>query len=131
MFYISPSLSNTLIMYVGFEIDERPDVDELNAHFMALDPERVGLETIEVPQVCDFGDNVLDYMTRGPGGHTTEPQVDHPDEQEEEEADINFGDDEDGDDDDNKSICSTISDVSTEELYGGVLPRKFVAFLQS
>jgi hypothetical protein len=98
-------------MYVGFEIDERPDVDELNAHFMALDPERVGLETIEVPQVCDFGDNVLDYMTRG--GHTTEPQVDPPDEQEEEEADINFGDDEDGDDDDNKSICSTISDVST------------------
>ena len=52
-------------MYVGF------DEDDLNCHCMALDPERVGLDNIEVPQICDFGDNVLDYMTRG--GHTTEP----------------------------------------------------------
>ena len=32
---------------------------------MAIDPERVGLKNIEVPVVCDFGDNVLDYMTKG------------------------------------------------------------------
>jgi hypothetical protein len=105
---------------------------------MALDPERVGLENIEVPQVCDFGDNVLDYLTRG--GHACRPQ------EEEEEEDDTDSDEDGGTDDavphatmddesDNDSNYSYASASSVSTLpdtdYCGILPLKLVAFLQS
>jgi hypothetical protein len=64
------------------------------------------LENIEVPQLCDFGDNVLDYMTRG--GHVNDDDSDDDD-----VVDVNLdvGDD---DDDDNDDDC-TVSSSSSEE----------------
>jgi hypothetical protein len=116
-------------MYVGF------DEDDLNCHFMALDPERVGLDNIEVPQICDFGDNVLDYMTRG--GHSTEPveEFEEEEEIEDEDEEVASSIDERADDSDasdNDSVCSEINvATSPENDYSGVLPLKFVDFLKS
>jgi hypothetical protein len=45
----------------------------MDMYFMALDPERVGLENVENGKVCDFGDNVLDYETNG--GRTVESDI--------------------------------------------------------
>jgi hypothetical protein len=100
---------------------------------MALDTERVGLHVIEVPQVCDFGDNVLDYMTRG--GHTTEPEPEEDISDEVSDSDSGEEDvDVDVDDDDTMSRCSAQSEKPEpieHNVYGGVLPKKFIAFLKS
>ena len=103
------------------------DVNSLHCHFIGLDPERVGLENIEVPQLCDFGDNILDYMTRG--GHLSDDDVD---------VDVDDVVDDDDDDDDDDDVC-TVSSSSSEESaaaeevtnYGAALPAKFITFLKS
>ena len=148
--------TNTLIFYcaVGF------DADSLVCHFMALDPERVGLENIEVPQICDFGDNELDYLTRR--GHFTEvsggnengtcehsvergndnendddDDDDDDDDNEDDEEDDGGDDGEDNDEDDNDSVTSSTVPVLAIESecksidYNGVLPKKFIDFLMS
>ena len=117
------------------------DVDTLEVHFMAVDPERVGLENIEVPQVCDFGDNSLDYLTRS--GHTnrfeSQPMPDYNDVCLDSTDDVCCASDNDDDDDsDDDSTCSLSSDSTTasmeaepKEDYCGVLPQKFIDFLIS
>ena len=95
------------------------DEDSLNVHFMALDPERVGIENIEVPQICDFGDNVLDYMTRV--GHSSKDSTtlevqnededdlyDRPDTDAASESGHSF----DEDDSDMDTTCSSLTDDS-------------------
>ena len=96
--------------------------DTLDVHFIALDPERVGLENIEVAEICDFGDNVLDYMTRG--GHMRGEKEDRDDEEENDSNDdLSVGSDSDD------SACS--SDSQPEDKYSGIIPLKLVAFLKS
>ena len=115
------------------------DVETLDCCFMAVDPERVGLHNIEVPQVCDFGDNELDYMTRS--GHVankcnTEPEDENDDVCDDDSVDV-ANDDDDTDDDDSR--CSSSSDGSTASMvpeltlpdYYGILPTKFINFLKS
>jgi len=120
---------------------------------MALDPERVGLENIEVPQICDFGDNELDYLTRRgrftevSGGnedvtceHSLERGNDseNDDDDDEDDDDDNDEDDgeDDGEDDDDSDTTSTVPVLVTESEckaidYNGVLPKKFIDFLMS
>ena len=115
---------------------------------MAVDPERVGLDNIEVPQVCDFGDNQLDYMTRGGHyrGNAVEEAADNdaPDDDDTDDDDHDHDDDHESvnsDDDiisDNLDGYSSTSSTSSEEgppqadpNYSGVLPSKFVVFLKS
>lgn len=105
------------------------DDDTMEFQFIAIDPERVGLENIEVPQVCDFGDNQLDYMTRRRHrdvGESTDVKDD-------DYLDI----DNDDDECDAMSDCSSSSEDSTASIksdrndYHGILPAKFIAFLKS
>ena len=109
------------------------DLEDSVFHFMALDPERVGLENIEVPQVCDFGDNVLDYMTRR--GHMKENVDDVDDVDDVDVDDVDDDDDEcilnDNDDSDVSSASSEDTQVDeTESIdYNGVLPKNFIDFL--
>ena len=117
------------------------DVNSLHCHFIGLDPERVGLENIEVPQLCDFGDNILDYMTRG--GHVSDGDDDDNDDDVDDDVDdvddVDVDDDDDVDvDDDDDDVC-TVSSSSSEESaaaeevtnYSAALPAKFITFLKS
>jgi hypothetical protein len=120
------------------------DEDALEFHFMALDPERVGLENIEVPQVCDFGDNELDYMTRR-GRLVVDDITDDDDDDVDDVNDDVVEDvvDDDVDDasidDDDSDVHSTYSSSSedsivctqSESIDHAVLPAKFIAFLKS
>ena len=117
---------------------------------MAIDPERVGLQNIEVPQVCDFGDNELDYMTRR--GRVVDNNVDvlndcADDDDNHDDDDDNHDDDDDDDDDDDANIdnddddVQSISSSSSEDSIASTksdsnncqaaLPTKFIAFLKS
>ena len=127
---------------------------------MALDPERVGLDNIEVPQICDFGDNELDYLTRRgryievSGGNedvTSEHSLvrgndddvdDDDDDEDNDDEDDGDDDDDEGDDkddcedDDDTDTNSTVPVLATESEsksfdYKGVLPKKFIDFLIS
>ena len=94
---------------------------------MALDPERVGVTNIEVPQVTDFGDNTLDYLTRG--GHLSE-SVEVIDSSSSD--DDNDGDGDYDSDDSSYSLTSASSDSDSEsDAYHGILPSKFIAFLRT
>ena len=123
---------------------------------MALDPERVGLDNIEVPQICDFGDNELDYLTRrgryteeseGNEDVTSEQRLvlgddddvddddDDEDDDDEDDGDDDAGEDKDDDEDDDDT-GSTVPVLATESEsksfdYKGVLPKKFIDFLIS
>ena len=119
------------------------DSDALQFQFMAIDPERVGLQNIEVPQVCDFGDNELDYMTRR--GRVVDNNVDvlndcADDDDNHDDDDDNHDDDDaniDNDDDDVQSISSSSSEDSIASTKSesnncqAALPTKFIAFLKS
>jgi len=121
---------------------------------MALDPERVGLDNIEVPQICDFGDNELDYLTRrgryseeseGNEDVTSEQRLvlgddddvddddDDEDDDDEDDGDDDTGEDKDDDedDDDTGSTVPVLATESTSFDYKGVLPKKFIDFLIS
>ena len=41
-----------LLIYIYYAIGF--DVDALHCHFIGLDPERVGLKNMEVPQLCEL-----------------------------------------------------------------------------
>jgi hypothetical protein len=71
---------------------------------MAIDPERVGLQNIEVPQVCNFGDNELWYVDVL--NDCSNLMIIYDDDKEEED------DDDDADDDD-----SDVSIVSTSQCW--------------
>lgn len=119
--------SQPILYITGF------DAETLDIHFMALDPERVGLENIEVPQICDFGDNELDYMTHGGRNTSTAEELFNYDDEANDEGEYTN----DNDESDTDSSCSHSSDDSvsttrTESIdYHGVLPSKFIAFLKS
>ena len=108
------------------------DDDTIKFQFMDIDPERVGLENIEVPQVCDFGDNQLDYMKR-----RQHRNVDWNTGVKDDDCIIDQDLDKDGDECDAMSDCSSSSEDSTASIksdqndYNGILPAKFVAFLKS
>lgn len=110
------------------------DMDEMEFNFFALDPERVGLENIEVPQVCDFGDNALEYMTARKNTFNEDKVDDNGiDDDNDDDALYNF--DKDSDDDDCVSVGSRSNssddDNADDDRYNNVLPTNFVAFLRS
>ena len=116
-----------MLSFTGF------DKVTLDCHFMAIDPERVGLKNIEVPVVCDFGDNVLDYMTKGGRLRTLAREA--VCDSDESDIDANFSDSKE-DDSDEDSIATSSSDecVLDEPVqndYSGTIPPKFIAFLTS
>lgn len=114
---------------------------------MAMDPERVGLQNIEVPQVCDFGDNELDYLTRGGRAAENNVNVDVVNDALDDIADDVIADDviadvsdtniDDDDSDDDSEVSSSSDDTScsmeteSQNDYKGVLPLKFINFLKS
>ena len=125
---------------------------------MALNPEKVGLDNIEVPQICDFGDNELDYLTsRGRYIEVSEGNEDVTSEQrlvrgndddvdddddDEDDDDKDDGDDDEGEDkddhedDDDTDTNSTVPVLASESEsksfdYKGVLPKNFIDFLIS
>jgi hypothetical protein len=119
------------------------DSDALQFQFMAIDPERVGLQNIEVPQVCDFGDNELDYMTRR-GRVVDNKSVDVLNDCSDNDNDNDDDDDDDDDDaniDNDDSDVQSISSSSSEDSIASTksesnncqaaLPTKFIAFLKS
>ena len=100
---------------------------------MALDPERVGIENIEVPQICDFGDNVLNYMTnRGSASHNDEEATMPTTDTDSVDDEVEHSDDDMEDDVDTMSTASGSSDESTLENTSVIttLPPKFIAFLK-
>ena len=110
---------------------------------MAIDPERVGLKNIEVPQICDFGDNILDYLTKGgrATGNSTDDvegevieSVSDDDMIETTNSDAHsedsFSDEESTSSSDTSSSDSSVLSEG-EDDYTGVLPPKFIAFLKS
>jgi hypothetical protein len=121
-----------MLLLIGF------DRTTLDCHFMAIDPERVGLKNIEVPQICDFGDNILDYLTKGGRANGTSTD-DVEGEVIESESDDDMiettNSDAHGEDSfsDEESTSSSDSSVISEgeDDYTGVLPPKFIAFLKS
>jgi hypothetical protein len=105
---------------------------------MAIDPERVGLKNIEVPQICDFGDNILDYLTKGGRANGTSTDdvegeviesVSDDDMIETTNSDAH-SEDSFSDEESTSSSDSSVLSVG-EDDYTGVLPPKFIAFLQS
>jgi hypothetical protein len=100
---------------------------------LAIDPERVGLKNIEVPAVCDFGDNALDYMTTGGRWRdlTVNEVCDHDEESESDDDSDNSNDEESLADE--TSSCSSDDSVIQEVVndYSGILPSKFITFLTS
>jgi hypothetical protein len=119
-----------LLLLIGF------DEDTLDCHFMALDPERVGIDNVEVPQICDFGDNVLDYMTCG--GHINESHIDGDNkdiEDSEDDSEVSDVDDDNFtyDDEDSLSTSSCSSDDSLPDepsIGASSLTANFIAFLR-
>jgi len=77
------------------------DDSSMEMFFLALDPERVGLENIENGTVCDFGDNILDYLTTS--GHAVEDLDSSDSEEEDEEPDDVMGIEDDHSDDSGES----------------------------
>jgi hypothetical protein len=115
-----------LLLLLGF------DEDTLDCHFMALDPERVGIDNVEVPQICDFGDNVLDYMTCG--GHINESHIDGDKDIEDSEDDSEVSDDNityDDVDSLSTSSCSSDDSLPDEPSIGASsLAPNFISFLR-
>jgi hypothetical protein len=93
------------------------DDAKMDMFFMALDPERVGLENIENGTMCDFGDNVLEYATNR--GRTVESESEG--EGDEAASDGGMMSDERSDDDDDFA-----DDVASD-----LLSNDFMKFLQS
>lgn len=98
---------------------------------MALDHERVGLENVEVPSVCDFGDNVLDYMTKS--GHASDKPdaCDSDSDSDSISACSGSYNDSQSDSDSESSTATTNKDSNHEDRYSGIIPDKFIAFLNT
>jgi hypothetical protein len=120
------------------------DEENMEFQFMALDPERVGLANVEVPAICDFGDNVLEYMSsskqKSPVNNINNND-DNDDDNDDDNNEYNFDDDDNNSDNDccnddeelsdDNAANDDIDNAANDDKFDHVLPAKMVAFLRS